>query len=74
MPVMSGLEAIAEIRTDEEGRDEHVPIIALTAHAMREEQQRLLDSGADRYMSKPFERESLISLVRELASLSDTIE
>ena len=65
MPVMSGLEAISLIR-QEEG-DKRTPIIALTAHAMKEEKQRLLDSGADHYMPKPFERDDLIALIYELA-------
>jgi len=68
MPVLSGLEAIKMIR-DEEQPNEHVPIIALTAHAMQDHRQRLLDRGADRYVSKPFDREQLVELIAELAGV-----
>lgn len=66
MPIMSGLEAISQIREEEGGN--RTPIIALTAHAMKEEKQRLFNSGADRYMPKPFDREELIELVYEMAN------
>lgn len=72
MPVLSGLEAIKIIR-DEERSDEHVPIIALTAHAMRDHSQQLLDRGADRYVSKPFDRDKLVELVAELAGVGAEI-
>jgi len=62
MPVMSGIEAIELIRCEEKPTT-RVPIIALTAHAMNEERRELLKRGADRYMSKPFEREELVELL-----------
>lgn len=64
MPILSGLDAIRIIR-DEEG-ERRTPIIALTAHAMHEDRQRLLDHGADQYLAKPFDREELIRLVVKL--------
>ena len=67
MPVMSGIEAIELIRC-EEPSSTRVPIIALTAHAMNEERQELFDRGADRYMSKPFEREELVKLLNSFRS------
>ncbi len=71
MPILSGQEAIEIIRQEESDGSDHVPIIALTAHAMPEEKQRLLNHGADRYMSKPFERIELLSMVSSLASGKD---
>jgi len=53
MPVMSGLEATATIRREEQQTGRHMPIIALTADALRGTQEQLLRSGFDRYLSKP---------------------
>ena len=55
MPVMNGLEAVARIRGEEKGRDVHVAIVALTAHAFAEERENILASGFDGYVSKPID-------------------
>ena len=52
MPEMDGLEATAEIRR-RQGRGCHTPIIALTASAMKNDQDRCIEAGMDGYMSKP---------------------
>lgn len=57
MPVMDGLEAAAIIR---EKLNSQVPIIALTANAIKGESQKCLDAGMNDYLSKPFEEEDLI--------------
>lgn len=57
MPVMDGLEATAIIR---EKLNSPVPIIALTANAIKGESQKCLDAGMNDYLSKPFEEEDLI--------------
>ncbi len=62
MPVMDGLTATREIRQDARFRD--LPIIALTAKAMPDDQQQCIQAGANDYVAKPLDVDKLISLVR----------
>lgn len=66
MPRMNGLEATAAIRNRENG-GRHVPIIAMTAHAMKSDRQRCLAAGMDGYLSKPVNAQEMIGLVEALA-------
>jgi CheY-like chemotaxis protein len=66
MPVMDGLEATAAIRTAELATGNHVPIIALTAHAMKGDREACLAAGADGYMSKPLNATELFVLIDSL--------
>ena len=62
MPEMDGLTAMREIRKRPEWR--RLPIIALTAKAMKDDQEKCLDAGANDYIAKPLDVEKLLSLVR----------
>ena len=55
MPLMNGFEATATIRKKELDRGGHIPIVAMTAHAFKEDQRKCLDSGMDAYISKPID-------------------
>jgi len=68
MPNMGGLEAAAAIRALERGTGRHVPIVALTAHAMKGDQERCLEAGMDGYVSKPIQPEHLLEVIARVAS------
>ena len=60
MPEMDGYEAMQEIRKDK--KISKIPMIAITAKAMKEERQKCLDAGADDYLSKPIDKDMLLRL------------
>ncbi|MET0519030.1 MAG: response regulator [Burkholderiaceae bacterium] len=62
MPVMDGLEAMRRIRAD--ARFQKLPIIAITAKAMKDDQEQCRRAGANDYLAKPIELDRLISLLR----------
>jgi two-component system sensor histidine kinase/response regulator len=66
MPELDGLEATRLIRAAEKETDRHVPIIAMTAHAMKGDRQRCLDAGMDDYLSKPIRAQQLIDVIDNL--------
>ena len=63
MPVMDGIAATQTIRWRETRTGLHVPIIALTAHAMQGDRERFLAAGMDDYLSKPFSRQDLAMVI-----------
>jgi len=66
MPVMDGVEATRRIRADE-GAGRHIPIIAMTAHAMTGVEESYRVAGMDDYISKPVEHQAFLSKVRSWA-------
>jgi PAS domain S-box-containing protein len=65
MPEMDGFEATVAIRASE--RDSHVPIVAMTAHAMKGDQERCLKAGMDAYIAKPIRAQALFEVVNRIA-------
>jgi len=63
MPEMSGLEATAAIRERERSTGGHVPIVAMTAHAMAGDRERCLEADMDAYVSKPLQLDDLLAVV-----------
>lgn len=63
MPEMDGYDATAAIREQERQSGQHIPIIALTAHAMKGDRERCLAAGMDAYVSKPIRAEQLLHAI-----------
>jgi len=63
MPEMDGFEATAAIRKQEQVSGRHIPIVALTAHAIKGDRERCLTAGMDEYLSKPLQAEALFSMI-----------
>ena len=76
MPKMDGFEATRAIRDlmlekcDSKGRTFHIPIIAMTAHAMTGDREKCIDAGMDDYVSKPIKPEALYSVIDKVARKS----
>ena len=69
MPFLDGIEATHEIlEYEEENNQPHVPIIALTANALKGDRERFLEAGLDEYTTKPLVREEIISLLNHFLS------
>ena len=66
MPVMGGLEATAAIRDAERASGTHLPIVALTAHAMHGDRERYLEAGMDGYVTKPIDGVELTRIIAQL--------
>ncbi len=77
MPIMGGFEATRQIRASEAGKS-HIPIIAMTAHAMKGDRERCIEAGMDDYISKPIDKRSLFTTVnrwsQKLPSAAEEVE
>jgi two-component system, sensor histidine kinase and response regulator len=68
---MDGLEAAALIRTQERATGRHIPIVAMTAHAIKGDCERCLEAGMDGYTTKPIDAEELFAEIdRQVARFS----
>ncbi|HVP58154.1 MAG TPA: response regulator, partial [bacterium] len=63
MPEMDGLEATVAIREQEKKTGGHIPIIAMTAHAMKGDRERCIDIGMDAYVSKPIRAQEILAAI-----------
>jgi PAS domain S-box-containing protein len=63
MPVMDGFQASAAIRAKEQETGRHLPIVAMTAHAMKGDRERCFEAGMDGYVSKPIEADALFTAI-----------
>jgi hypothetical protein len=69
MPEMDGREAARAIRAAEAATGAHVPIVALTAHAMEGDAEGILAAGIDRYMTKPLRKSAIAEAMAEFCPL-----
>jgi CheY-like chemotaxis protein len=75
MPEINGFEATQAIRSKERGTDAHIPIIALTAHAVKGDREKCIDAGMDDYISKPIDVDKLFAAIEDAtarASMSNS--
>jgi two-component system sensor histidine kinase/response regulator len=68
MPELNGLETTAAIRSRENGTSRHLPIIAMTAHAIKGDRDICLRSGMDAYLSKPVRADELFHAIESLVA------
>ena len=67
LPKLNGLDATTKIRSGQVPRcNPHIPILAVTAFAVRGDRERFLEAGADDYISKPIDRDTLLASVKRL--------
>jgi CheY-like chemotaxis protein len=69
MPEMDGLEATTAIREREKSTDRHLPIVALTAHAMMGDRERCIAAGMDGYVTKPVQVQVLFQAIADTLDL-----
>ena len=74
MPEMGGVETTQHIRTKEEKLQSHIPIVALTAHALKGHREEYLAAGMDAYVTKPFDIKSLVDVLDSLPMATSSAE
>jgi CheY-like chemotaxis protein len=73
MPEMDGFEATRIIRAAAQSEDRHVPILAMTAHAMKGDRERCLEAGMDGYVAKPIRAEELFQAIEAVLSTASSL-
>lgn len=71
MPNMGGFEATAAIRSREKSTGAHIPIIAMTAHALKGDEERCIAAGMDAYVSKPIRTSELFATIERFTGRSE---
>lgn len=69
MPVLDGLQATRMIREREKISKEHIPVVAMTARAMAEDERKCLDAGMDAYISKPIDAQKFYGTIEGVVGL-----
>ncbi|MGZ8189977.1 MAG: response regulator [Methylococcaceae bacterium] len=72
MPVMDGFQATEAIRRQEKETQQHIRIVAMTAHALKGDRERCLAAGMDAYIAKPVQEEELLAMV-ECWDMTDSV-
>jgi CheY-like chemotaxis protein len=73
MPEMGGFEATKKIRHREQATGGHIPIIAMTAHALKGDRERCLEAGMDGYVAKPIDPERLFEAIAEAYGVTQNV-
>ncbi len=71
MPELDGFEATKAIRERERTTGKHIPIVAMTAHAMKGDRERCLQAGMDYYLTKPIQSKALFETVEGVAAVAE---
>ena len=66
MPELDGFEATAALRKRESATGGHIPVVAMTAHAMKGDRERCLEAGMDAYVSKPLQTSQFLEVVESM--------
>ena len=69
MPVMNGYEATKKIRSLKDSGKANIPIIAMTANAFEEDKNQALECGMDKFISKPFDINDLLTKLKEMLDM-----
>ena len=73
MPELDGFEVTAFVRALEEGTGRHLPLVAVTAHAMQGDRERCLAAGMDGNVTKPIQMERLKQVMQDVLAAGDTV-
>jgi signal transduction histidine kinase len=67
MPVLDGYEATKIIREKEKGTGKHIPIVAITANSLKEDEEKCYEIGMDSYLTKPFQKPKVLALLKSFS-------